>query len=86
MFISTPGLHACPVMAGASHTLPFADDAPSPGGLEYATTDCDLSGPTQRLPRLQLGHHGGERAYDGVRHLEPPERVSAAIETLESWR
>ena len=86
MFISTPGLHACPVMAGASHALPLADDAPSPGGLEYAATDCDLSGPTQRLPRLQLGHHGGERAYDGVRHLEPPKRVAAGIETLEGRR
>ena len=86
MFFSTPGLHARPVMACASRTLPFADDAPSPGGLEYATTDCNLSGPTQRLPRLQLGHHGGEGTYDGVRHPEPPERVSAAIETLEGRR
>ncbi len=86
MLISTFGLHAYPVMAGASRTLPFADDTPSPCGFEYAATDSNLSGPTQRLPRLQLGHHGGEGAYDGVRHLEPPERVSAAIETLESWR
>ena len=86
MFFSTPGLHARPVMAGASRTLPLADDAPSPGGLEYAAADRNLSGPAQRLPRLQLGHHGGERAYDGVRHLEPPKRVSAAIETLESRR
>ncbi len=86
MFISTLSLHACPVMAGASRTLPFADDAPSPGGLEYAAADSNLSGSAQRLPRLQLGHHSGEGAYDGVRHLEPPKRVAAAIETLEGRR
>ena len=82
MFFSTPGLHAYQVMAGASRTLPLSDDTPSPGGFEYATTDCNLSSPTQRLPRLQLGHHGGEGAYDRVRHLEPPKRVTAGIETL----
>ena len=86
MFISGFGLHACPVMAGASRTLPLADDAPCPGGLEHATTDRNLSGPAQRLPRLQLGHHGGEGAYDGVRHLEPPKWVATGIETLEGRR
>ena len=86
MFFSTPGLHARPVMAGASRTLPLADDTPSPCGFEHAATDSNLSGSAQRLPRLQLGHHGGEGAYDGVRHLEPPKRVAAGIETLEGRR